>query len=136
MKEIYGISKGYRKVFLSLSPSGAPHPRQTDTNPHDVYDVKINSYRVQQRLSGGKPTVTLFTALDEDFHAAIKRPVSGTYSMSTLTEFEPFVDNTIRKFLERLDEEFVVPGRVCDVAAWLQYCEFCALSAVCWLYFL
>ncbi|KAL2008376.1 hypothetical protein VTN00DRAFT_8358 [Thermoascus crustaceus] len=88
------------------------------------------TYRVQQQLSGGKPTVTLFTALDEDFRAAVKRPVSATYSMSTPTEFEPFVDNTIRKFFERLDEEFVVPGRVCDVAAWLQYYAFDVIGEI------
>lgn len=42
--------------------------------------------------------------------------------MSALTEFEPFVDTTIRTFFSRLDE-FVVQKKVCDIALWLQYCE-------------
>lgn len=82
-------------------------------------------YRVQQQLAKGKPTPTLFTTTDEDFHAAIKRPISGVYSMSTLTEFEPFVDKTIATLFKRLDE-FVNKNQVCDIAVWLQYCTcFC-----------
>lgn len=42
--------------------------------------------------------------------------------MSTLTEFEPFVDSTIEKLLEKLDE-FADAGRELDLATWLQYCE-------------
>lgn len=95
LKTIYGINKGYQKTGF---------------------------YRVQQQLAKGKPTQTLFTTLDEDFHARIKRPVSSVYSMSTLTEFEPFVDNTIRSLFGRFDK-FVERGEVCDIATWLQYCE-------------
>ncbi|RJE19637.1 Cytochrome P450 [Aspergillus sclerotialis] len=96
LKTIYGINKGYQKTSF---------------------------YRVQQQLAKGKPTPTLFTTLDEDFHAAIKRPVSSAYSMSTLTEFEPFVDSTIRSLFARFDE-FVERGEVCDIATWLQYYAF------------
>ncbi|GES61892.1 cytochrome P450 [Aspergillus terreus] len=96
VKTIYGINKGYRKTDF---------------------------YRVQQQLAKGKPTPTLFTTLDEDFHAAIKRPVSSAYSMSTLTEFEPFVDSTIRSLFVKLDE-FVASRKVCDIAIWLQYYAF------------
>lgn len=41
--------------------------------------------------------------------------------MSTLTEFEPFVDKTINTMFSRLDD-FVEQGRACDIATWLQYC--------------
>ncbi|CEJ56131.1 Putative Cytochrome P450 [Penicillium brasilianum] len=96
LKAIYGINKGYRKT---------------------------NFYHVQQQLAKGKPTPTLFTTTDEDFHAAIKRPVSGAYSMSTLTEFEPFVDKTIQTLFKKLDE-FVTGNEVCDIAVWMQYYAF------------
>ncbi|KAL4897271.1 cytochrome P450 [Aspergillus ambiguus] len=96
VKTIYGINKGYRKTDF---------------------------YRVQQQLAKGKPTPTLFTTLDEDFHAAIKRPVSSAYSMSTLTEFEPFVDSTIQSLFVQLDR-FVSERKVCDIAIWLQYYAF------------
>ncbi|ODM20225.1 hypothetical protein SI65_03278 [Aspergillus cristatus] len=96
LRTIYGINKGFRKT---------------------------NFYRVQQQLANGKPTQTLFTTLDEDFHAAIKRPVTSAYSMSTLTEFEPFVDTTIRNLFKRLDE-FVENEKGCDIAIWMQYYAF------------
>ena len=41
--------------------------------------------------------------------------------MSTLKEFEPFVDTTIHTLFKRLDE-FVAHNQVCDIATWLQYC--------------
>lgn len=85
------------------------------------YMLQTDFYRVQQQLAKGKPTPTLFTTTDEDFHAAIKRPISAAYSMSTLTEFEPFVDTTIHTLFKRLDE-FVAQKKECDIALWLQYC--------------
>ncbi|KAJ6149758.1 hypothetical protein N7471_000957 [Penicillium samsonianum] len=96
LKTIYGINKGYQKTHF---------------------------YSVQQQLAKGRPTPTLFTTTDEVFHAAIKRPVSSAYSMSTLTEFEPFVDKTIYTLFGKLDE-FAAEAKVCDIAAWLQYYAF------------
>ncbi|CAG8940296.1 unnamed protein product [Penicillium salamii] len=96
LKTIYGINKGYQKT---------------------------NFYRVQQQLVKGRPTPTLFTTTDENFHASIKRPISSAYSMSTLTEFEPFVDKTIHTLFGKLDE-FVSEAKVCDISAWLQYYAF------------
>ncbi|OQE00243.1 hypothetical protein PENVUL_c055G03586 [Penicillium vulpinum] len=84
---------------------------------------KTNFYRVQQQLAKGRATPTIFTTTDEAFHAAIKRPISSAYSMSTLTEFEPFVDKTIHTLFGKLDE-FVTEAKVCDIAAWLQYYAF------------
>lgn len=43
--------------------------------------------------------------------------------MSTLTEFEPFVDKTINTLFGKLDE-FAAEAKVCDIAAWLQYCKY------------
>ncbi|KAE9363577.1 cytochrome P450 [Stipitochalara longipes BDJ] len=97
LKTIYGINSGY---------------------------AKSSFYWVQQQLANGKPTVTLFSSLDEDFHASIKKPISSAYSMTTLTEFEPFVDRTIRALVSQLDERFARPGSPCDIATWLQYYAF------------
>ncbi|KAL1857884.1 hypothetical protein Plec18170_003108 [Paecilomyces lecythidis] len=93
LKEIYGINKGYKKVLPS-----APLP--------SLFLIYTHS---------GKQY--------DDFHAAIKRPVSGAYSMSTLTEFEPFVDSTIHTFFGKLDE-FAQKKERCDIAKWLQYYAF------------
>ncbi|RAK84382.1 cytochrome P450 [Aspergillus costaricaensis CBS 115574] len=89
----------------------------------NVEALKTAFYRVQQQLAKGKPTKTLFTSLDEDFHAKIKRPVSASYSMSTVAEFEPFVDSTIRTFFARLDG-FAANRSMFDISTWLQYYAF------------
>lgn len=44
--------------------------------------------------------------------------------MTNLVSFEPYVDSTMRYLFERLDEEFVTPGRVCNLESWLQYFAF------------
>ncbi|CAG8876714.1 unnamed protein product [Penicillium nalgiovense] len=77
----------------------------------------------EKQLAKGRPTPTLFSTTDENFHASIKRPISSAYSMSTLTEFEPFVDKTIHTLFGKLDE-FVAEVKVCDIATWLQYYAF------------
>lgn len=46
--------------------------------------------------------------------------------MTTLTEFEPFVDRTIQALVSQLDERFAKPGLACNIATWLQYCKFSA----------
>jgi hypothetical protein len=46
--------------------------------------------------------------------------------MSTLTEFEPYVDKTIHTFFGKLDE-FVAEAKVFDIAIWLQYCKYRSL---------
>ncbi|KAF7552186.1 hypothetical protein G7Z17_g4509 [Cylindrodendrum hubeiense] len=96
LKSIYGINKGYTKTSF---------------------------YEVQQQLANGKPTQTLFTTLDEDFHAKMKRPISSAYSLSSLTEFEVFVDKTIGVMMQKLDG-FSKDDKVCDMAMWLQYYAF------------
>lgn len=42
--------------------------------------------------------------------------------MSTVTEFEPFVDSTTQTLFARLDE-LSEKGCVFDISTWLQYCK-------------
>jgi hypothetical protein len=47
--------------------------------------------------------------------------------MSTLVQFEPLVDSTIKAFLQQMDERYVDkqgPEGVCDFGAWLQFFAF------------
>lgn len=48
--------------------------------------------------------------------------------MSTLTEFEPFVDKTMHTLFRKLDD-FVSRNEVCDIAVWLQYCRSLSTTA-------
>lgn len=85
-------------------------------------------------MANGKPTVTLFTSLSEQWHANIKRPIANAYSMTTLTEFEPFVDNVISLLFSRLDQLFTMNPEPssspysspppCPLFDWLQFYAF------------
>ncbi len=61
---------------------------------------------------------------DEAQHAAMKRPVAQAYSLSTLVEYEPFIDSTTAVLLSRLDELYAGTNQVCDLGQWLQYYAF------------
>ena len=71
----------------------------------------------------GQFTPSLFTTLDEGYHAKYKKPIANAYSMSTLVEFEPLIDSTTELFMTRLDE-FATAKRICNFGQWLQMYAF------------
>ncbi|GME65669.1 cytochrome P450 [Neofusicoccum parvum] len=105
-----------------------------------IYGLRANFpksefYSVFEQLVNGQPVSTLFTVVPERAHAALKRPVSAAYSMSTLTQYESIVDRTIQKFLGRLEEEFVKGesvGKVCPISKWVQWYAFDVIADITW----
>ena len=94
---IYGIGKGY---------------------------VKSDFYSVWQNIVNGKRVSSMVFTTDEAEHAAMKKPIAASYSLSTVKEFEPLLDSTTAVFLSRLDELFAETGKVCDLGVWLQWYAF------------
>lgn len=86
--------------------------------------MQTSFYAVQQSVSQGKPLENLFNTQREDFHAAIRRPVANAYSMTSLLQYEGFVDTTSRFFCKRLIEGFIDTNKPCDLGTWLQYYAF------------
>ncbi|KAF2822824.1 cytochrome P450 [Ophiobolus disseminans] len=90
--------------------------------------VKSEFYPVQRALSKGVPLKTLFTSTDEAFHAKLRRAVSNAYAMSSLVQFEPLVDSTIKEFLAQLRNRYANKcsrnGDILDLGKWLQYFAF------------
>ena len=87
--------------------------------------VKSNFYAVQQTLARGRRLFTLFTSLDDKFHAKLRRAVSNAYAMSTLVQFEKYIDSTTTAFLKQMKVQFVdQPGHVCNFSTWLQWYAF------------
>ncbi|OTA92375.1 hypothetical protein M434DRAFT_325550 [Hypoxylon sp. CO27-5] len=85
---------------------------------------KSDFYSVIPPIRKGTILPTIFATQDESLHRMLKRPIAGVYSMSNLVSFEPLVDRTIEVFCQELDRRFVLPGKVCDFGAWLQYFAF------------
>ncbi|PBP18060.1 cytochrome P450-like protein [Diplocarpon rosae] len=97
LKDIYGLNKGF---------------------------IKSEFYPVQQSVAGGRRLPSLFSTTSEAFHAQLRRSVNSAFSMSTLIQYEPFVDSTTELFLNRTAELFASPGVGCDFARWLQFYAF------------
>ncbi|RTE75813.1 hypothetical protein BHE90_009741 [Fusarium euwallaceae] len=93
---VYGLTSGFTKTRF--------------------YDMFVLPYH-------GEYTRSLFTTLDEKYHQVYKRPIASAYSMSTLVEFEPFVDNTTKLFMQRLDE-LADSGAGINFGTWLQMYAF------------
>ncbi|KAK7742384.1 hypothetical protein SLS53_004529 [Cytospora paraplurivora] len=59
----------------------------------------------------------------------MKRPIASIYSMSTLVEFEPYVDTTIDFFLKRLEAQSQIT-EPCDLGKWLQWFAFDVMGEI------
>lgn len=85
--------------------------------------TKTNFYTLHMLSYNGQFTPSLFTTLDEGYHAKYKRPIANAYSMSTMVDFEPLIDSTSELFMSRLDE-FVESKATFDLGQWLQMYAF------------
>ncbi|CAK7230708.1 hypothetical protein SBRCBS47491_007678 [Sporothrix bragantina] len=90
---------------------------------------KGDFYRVLQPLAHGRVVQGLFNTQDEKLHRALKRPIAGIYSMTNLVSFEPYVETTIRVFLERMEAQQAKQKTV-DLGAWLQFFAFDVMGEI------
>lgn len=79
-------------------------------------------YNVMQAMDNGKIIPTLVTTKEKDAHAALKRPIAGTFTMTSMLKYEPFMDDTITTFVRRLYKEFAIEDKACEIHKWIQYC--------------
>ncbi|PSS03410.1 cytochrome P450 [Coniella lustricola] len=103
LKRIYGLNKGF---------------------------VKSDFYVVQQSVVKGRSLPSLFSTVDNDFHQQFRRCVNAAFSMSALVQYEPFVDNTTKLFLDRTHELFVGNPQGCDLTRWLQFYAFDVIGEI------
>ncbi|KAF9890064.1 hypothetical protein FE257_006744 [Aspergillus nanangensis] len=86
---------------------------------------KSDFYIVQQPITkAGTAVEGIFSTTDEPYHARLRKAVSSAYAMSTLLQFEPFVDSTTTVFLQALSDRFADrsgDAGKCDLGVWLQY---------------
>ncbi|KUJ12598.1 cytochrome P450 [Mollisia scopiformis] len=97
LKTIYGLNKGF---------------------------VKSEFYPVQQSVAGGHRLPSLFSTTSEAFHAQLRRSVNSAFSMSTLIQYEPFVDSTTELFLAQTENLYAKTGAACNFSRWLQFYAF------------
>ncbi|KAK9424154.1 putative Cytochrome P450 [Seiridium unicorne] len=103
LKSIYGLNKGF---------------------------VKSDFYIVQQSVVGGHRLASLFSTTDNDFHSQFRRCVNSAFSMSALVQYEPFVDNTTKLFLDQTEKMFANNIDGCDFTRWLQFYAFDVIGEI------
>ncbi|KAJ6121080.1 hypothetical protein N7523_005360 [Penicillium sp. IBT 18751x] len=103
LKSIYGLNKGF---------------------------VKSDFYIVQQSVAKGHRLQSLFSSTDNDFHSRFRRCVNSAFAMSALVQYEPFVDNTTKLFLEQTKKLFADNGSGCDFTQWLQFYAFDVIGEI------
>lgn len=121
LKTIYGLNKGF---------------------------VKSDFYVVQQAVVQGKRLASLFSTTDNDFHARFRRCVNGAFAMSALVNYESFVDNTTRLFLDQTQKLYASSSsslpkyannkkdgkseekKKCDFTRWLQFYAFDVIGEI------
>lgn len=80
--------------------------------------------------SKGEPLPSLFSTLDESFHANLRRSVSNAFSMTSVVQYEPMVDETAQLFLDQTAKLYASSGQVCDFARWLQFFAFDVIGSI------
>ena len=70
----------------------------------------------------GTTQTALVSIRDEKTHGTYRRPIAHAYSLSSLKGYEPYIDETIEKFIAILDEHGSQDKPI-DMTRWLQYCE-------------
>lgn len=97
LKTIYGLNKGFTKTEF---------------------------YPVQQAVASGHRLPSLFSTTSEAFHAQLRRSVNSAFSMTTLIQYEPFVDSTTELFLSQTEKLYAKTGTACNFSRWLQFYAF------------
>lgn len=85
---------------------------------------------VQQSVVKGHSLQSLFSTTDNDFHQQFRRSVNSAFAMSALVQYEPFVDNTTKLFLEQTERLFVNNPEGCDFTRWLQFYAFDVIGEI------
>ncbi|KAB8236692.1 cytochrome P450 [Aspergillus alliaceus] len=85
---------------------------------------KTEFYHGSSAKNNGRIIYNLFSECDPEIHARQKRPIAKHYSLTGVLALEPHIDQVIRYFCQRLEEEFidgVNAGTTCKLDQWLLF---------------
>ena len=98
----------------------------------DIYGVdkhlqKGKYYYVAAATVNGRVTPSLFSSTDVAWHDNLRRAIQPAFNLSTLVQYEPFVNSTITTFIGQLDKRFAdKSGKdgVIDLPSWMHWYAF------------
>ncbi|KAI9835132.1 MAG: hypothetical protein M1819_002501 [Sarea resinae] len=91
--------------------------------------LKTNFYNSFSTPYEGENMQSLFSTSDPLHHKTLKQAVSSKYSLSSLREFEPKVNECTNLFTAIM-REYAASGEVVDLGAWLQWYAFDVIGAI------
>ncbi|KAJ5949664.1 hypothetical protein N7454_001248 [Penicillium verhagenii] len=116
----YGTAVQIGPNCVSISDPNLIRTIYSTRNPwkkSDMYwpnDVLIEGHRLSN----------LFNTQDEDWHNQNIRHIRGLWSMTKVLEYEPLIDETLTKFVDKLALRFVDgenAGKVCPADEWIGF---------------
>ena len=104
----------------------------------DIYGVdkhfpKAPYYYVAAATVNGRVAPSLFSSLDVAWHDNLRRAIQPAFNLSTLVQYEPFVNNVIITFIQLLDSKFAGkdgPEGVIDLPTWMQWYAFDVIGEI------
>ena len=77
---------------------------------------------MHSRLTIGTDQTALVSIKDEKTHGIYRRPIAHAYSLSSLKNYEPYIDQMIEKLIGELDKHDA-DGTPINMTRWLQFCK-------------
>ncbi|KZF19789.1 cytochrome P450 [Xylona heveae TC161] len=111
---------------LSLSDPSMVGKVFTTRNPWK----KSNMYMINDVMVNGVRVSNLFSTRSEEWHSTSIRPIKSLYSMTKVQDFEHHVDTTLNFLMQKLEERFINTGKPCDMADYLLYFAWDAMSQI------
>lgn len=90
------------------------------------FPPQSDMYRSNDVLLNGQRISNIFNTQDETWHNKYLRPIRNLWTLNKVLEYEPLVDETLNKFLAKIDANFVEgegEGKTCPADEWMSYCR-------------
>ncbi|PGH33547.1 hypothetical protein GX50_03619 [[Emmonsia] crescens] len=91
---------------------------------------KSEFYSIGEGLYEGKKLPTLFTTRSNEYHAQLKRASAKGFSMTAVSELEPYVNGCIELFIKQVEKRSNDGKTAFDIGPWMQYFAFDVLGEV------
>lgn len=89
-------------------------------------------YQPNDVLLEGHRISNLFSTQDEEWHSQNIKPIRGLWTMTKVLDYEPLIDETLTKFVNKIAQKFVdgdKAGTICPADEWIGYCRsFCRVQ--------
>ncbi|KAK5110424.1 hypothetical protein LTR62_005775 [Meristemomyces frigidus] len=82
---------------------------------------KSPMYRPNDVLVGHQRLSNLFNTQDNAWHDKAIKPIRTFWSMSKVLDIEPYIDETLKFLVSKLDQKFVQLGKTCMMDEWLGF---------------